>query len=99
MKKEKTITINGIEFEKVRGSVNDIDTNLKTLYEAYDRPSQAKVGIYNEWCEYAKKVNASNYGIASYNIMMFTFDFMFSYNDTIYYAHITPSHNYIVEVL
>ena len=98
MKKEKYVEIEGVKFEKVRGSVNH-NTNLKTLYEAYERPSQAKVSIYNKWVEYAKKVDANNYGIASFNCMMFTFDFMFSFNDVIYYAHITPSNNYLYEVI
>lgn len=98
MKKEK-ITINGVNFEKVKGGVNNINTNLKDIYQCYDRPSQAKVNIFKEWCDFAKKVDASNYGIASYNANIFTFDFMFSYENAIYYAHITPSHNYICEVM
>ena len=98
MKKEK-ILINGVEFEKVRGSVNDINTNLKDIYQCYDRPSQAKVSIYNDWCDFAKKVDASNWGIASYNANIFTFDFCFKYEDKKYYAHITPCHNYICEVM
>lgn len=99
MKKEKHIEINGVNFEKVRGGVNNINTNLKTLCECYDRPSIYKVNIYNEWVNYAREVGASKWGIASYNANIFTFDFIFSFNDVIYYAHITPSHNYICEVL
>ena len=99
MKKEKTITINGVKFEKVKGGVNNINTNLKDIYQCYDRPSQAKISIFKEWVEYAREVGASNWGIASYNANIFTFDFMFSYNDVVYYAHITPSHNYICEVM
>lgn len=97
--RKKEIVINGVEFKKVKGGVNNINTNLKDLYQCYDRPSTSKILIYNEWCDFAKKVDASNFGIASYNANIFTFDFMFSFNDVIYYAHITPSHNYIYEVL
>lgn len=98
MKKEKVV-INGVNFEKVRGGVNNINTNLKTLYECYERPSTSKLLIYNEWCDFAKKVDATEYGIASYNANIFTFDFCFKYEDKKYYAHITPSHNYICEVM
>ena len=97
--RKKEIVINGVEFKKVKGGVNNINTNLKDLYQCYDRPSTSKILIYNEWCDFAKKVDATEYGIASYNANIFTFDFMFSFNDVIYYAHITPSHNYIYEVL
>ena len=99
MEKEKYIEIKGVKFEKVSGSINIVNTNLKTLYQCYDRPSQAKVGIYNEWVEYARKVDASKWGIATYNANVFTFDFCFKYEDKKYYAHITPCHNYIVEIM
>ena len=98
MRKEK-IVINGVKFEKVGGNIHNINTNLKNLYQCYDRPSQAKVGIYNEWVDYARKVDASKWGIATYNANVFTFDFCFKYESKKYYAHITPCHNYIVEVL
>lgn len=98
MKKEKYININGVNFERVKGGVNNINTSLKDIYQCYDRPSIYKVNIYNEWCEFAREVDSTKYGIASYNVNIFTFDFYFKYEGKKYYAHITPSHNYIYEV-
>lgn len=101
MKKEK-ITINGIEFEKVKNLNIKTCFELKGIYQAYGKPSMKKVSIYHNWYEFTEKldlVNSAYYGIASYNSNIFTFDFCFKYESKKYYAHITPSHNYICEAL
>lgn len=100
MKKEK-ILIQGVEFEKVKNLQLKTCFELKGIYQAYEKPSMKKVSIYHNWYEFTEKldlVNSAYYGIASYNSNIFTFDFCFKYESKKYYAHITPSHNYICEV-
>ena len=102
MEKEKIITINGVEFEKVKNIYLKNDYELKAIYQCYARPSTYKVNAYNYWVDYAKRLDllkVAYYGIASYNSNIFTFDFCFKYESKKYYAHITPSHNYIMEIM
>ena len=102
MKKEKTIIIEGVKFEKVKSLQIKTCFELKGIYQAYGKPSITKVSVYHSWYEFTEKLNLVNsayYGIASYNSNIFTFDFCFKYEDRKYYAHITPSHNYIMEII
>lgn len=102
MKKEKYVEIKGVKFERVKSLYLKNDYELKAIYDCYDRPSTYKVNAYNYWVDYARGLDllkVAYYGVASYNSNIFTFDFCFKYESKKYYAHITPSHNYICEVI
>ena len=98
MKKTKTINIGGISFELIK----NINTprELKELSECYTKASTTKHLIYNEWLRLAyNNLNATKFGVSSYNSMIFTLYFEFKKDGKEYKAHITPCHNYLCEVL
>lgn len=43
------------------------------LQECYKKPSIKKIQAYNDLIKWAEKLNATKYGIISYNIYHFTF--------------------------
>ena len=97
MKKIKNINIGGISFELIK----HINTprELKDLCECYAKASTAKWLIYNEWLRLAyNNLGATNFGVASFNSMVFTLYFEFAKNGKGYKAYITPCHNYLCEV-
>ena len=98
MKKTKTINIGGISFEFIK----HINTprELKELSGCYVKASTRKWLIYNEWLRLAyNDLNATKFGVASYNTNIFTLYFEFKNNGKEYKAYITPSHNYLCEVV
>ena len=98
MKKTKNINIGGISFELIK-SINT-PRELKDLCECYAKASTRKWLIYNEWLRLAyNNLNATKFGISSYDSMIFTLYFEFEKDGKEYKAYITPSHNYLCEVL
>lgn len=98
MKKTKTINIGGISFELIK----NINTprELKELSECYTKASTRKWLIYNEWLRLAyNDLGATEFGVASFNSMIFILYFEFKKNGKKYKAYITPCHNYLCEVL
>lgn len=98
MKKTKNINIGGTSFELVK----HINTprELKDLCECYTKASTTKHLIYNEWLRLAyNNLNATNFGVASFNTNIFTLYFEFKKDGKNYKAYITPCHNYLCEVL
>lgn len=102
MKREKTITINGVTFELGKDiTPTDADANisrLKALYECYARPSDTKESIYDYWCKWFDKFIISIYGVSSYNCNFFTMTGTFVYNNVNYVAVITRSHNRLYRI-
>lgn len=100
MKKE--MTIYGVTFEVMRETVDYKITNraFKGLYDCYAKPSTTKIEIYNDWCDWFLSTGASSleFGITSRNVNCFTFGGYFTYNDDLYYASITKSHNRLYKV-
>ena len=97
MKKTKNINIGGVSFELIKNIKTPRE--LKELSECYAKPSTIKWLIYNEWLRLAyNNLNATEFGVASYNSMIFTLYFEFKKDGKEYKAYITPSHNYISEV-
>lgn len=90
MKKEKNLTINGINYE-IKKFV--IPMWLKSFYNLYDRPSQTKVEIYEEWY----KVLNSVYGCTG---SKFAFTIYWNVKDEatgqLYDVRISKDHNYIM---
>ena len=61
-----------------------------TIYNAYRKPSSAKISAYYKCIRFMKSVGGYMSAVVSYNTFMFTFGFMT--DDGFYY--ITPSHTY-----
>ena len=70
------------------------------IFDAYDRPSQAKIEIWNDWERWAREQGFSVW-IESRNCFMFTIGFVGYIHETDetiteYRGIITPSHNKVV---
>lgn len=98
------MNVNGIDFE-VEKSLNDVMEKAYSLpgcmytyydiFEAYERPSSAKVSIFNEWRDFVQQVDGYGLKIVSRNKFMFTLCFNFEQDGHKFFAYITPSHNYV----
>ena len=64
--------------------------NKKDIFEAYGRPSNNKIKIWNFWKDYVIENNCYNLVITGYNCFHFTVMF----EDEIYIYKITASNNY-----
>lgn len=77
--------------------------NLGGIYDAYGKPSYAKVRAYNYCVELAKAYNAYTYKITGANSCVFSFQFAFYHKNKKtgelkhYIAHITRDNAYLVE--
>ena len=65
--------------------------NKKDIFEAYDRPSNTKLEVWNYWKDYVAKNNCYNLVITGYN----TFHFTIMFEDENYIYKITASNNYM----
>lgn len=94
---ERTFEMVGcIDSEYLKQSIKHC-FNLPTITECYKRPSMAKIRLYNDWRDFLYK-NSKIFGalgVASYNKMTFTIDCIIANDIANFYAHITPTHNYI----
>ena len=115
----KTIEIFGRDFEVVNSkkypvtveAVNRyMDTySAKDLYSFYNRPSDVKQRIWEDWRNWARDSRYTESDndtvqymqVSSANCMMFTIDaLVFDNKEYIkYMLHITPSHNYAYPVV
>ena len=99
----KNIEICGITFEviKPRKPISDITgmTSYRSLEYYYDKPSQSKISIYNEWCDWKNEVGRSeygyveNFGVSSANTCQFSIKFRLKWMDNSYIGFITRDHN------
>ena len=99
----KNINICGTTFEviKTRKPISDfsVSTRCRTLNHYYEKPSQSKISIYNEWCDWVRDVNNSefgyvtNFGVSSANTFQFTITFRLVWMDNVYVGYITRNHN------
>lgn len=107
---KKTMTINGVDFEVLKpfkqGAEKIVYYSNRTLTDCYERPSQAKRSIYHWWEEWYYSlpiididINATSFGVHSFNSMMFTLTFPITINGKQYHCYITPKHNYIQKLL
>lgn len=94
--------INGEQFEVIRSKKTDDLVKWHTthyiarsLYECYERPSDAKIGIFEEWEEWAAQTYPVVYqfGITSYNGFRFTLGALYDGELGEGYIQITANHN------
>ena len=98
----KRMTINDVDFEiKKKGSITFYSKDLfRELTDCYNRPSDRKKAIWNEWKKFFNELESFSDGcfVNSYNCMMFTIGNVVRVNGIMYNILITPAHNYIAEV-
>lgn len=97
----KNMVINGVTFE-VKKSVSYGDfckSNLsprRNLFDCYNRPSQRKVNIWSEWCEWSCDTEGASFPtVSSYNVHRFTVEMTYTDPETLnqYVLEITQVHN------
>lgn len=98
----RTIIINGIPFEVIRSRhtrdrINKfIQAPRKTLYDAYDKPSKAKIEIYEDWRSwYCNSDDVYGLSVISYSTQTFTLGAIYCDDEIDGYIKITKSHNYL----
>ena len=100
--KRKTLTINGETFELFKSDSHDkeIFTNgavYDEIYEAYGRPSIAKVQVWRDWCDWCYTLNQNGIPctlkIGSHNCMQFSIYGKVQVDDKVYDLWITRDHN------
>lgn len=102
----RTLEINGINFEVTvprKGTIVCIDRLARTsgldLSSYYERPSEYKKAIYNDWFSWYIDTNDKQiaeiryFGVSGANCMQFSLSFLVEYNGKIYVAWITRDHN------
>ena len=65
-----------------------------TLEDVYNKPSDTKKSIFNDWWFFCKQNNMRNLHICSANCMMFSLGF----EDDSHVYYITKEHNYCVDL-
>ena len=98
-----TVTINGETFElfKADAGASERLTGTGADYDeiksAYGRPSDAKVGIWHDWCEWCYDLNKNGtpceLWIASHNCMSFSIGGKVQHGGHVYVLWITRCHN------
>ena len=93
---KRTITLKGIQFEEKKPvSMAEHVIVRRDLMECYKKPSNIKMIIWNDWCEWFHKFEVYNYTVASYNCNFFTIEGEIYYGGEWFFIRITPCHNYI----
>lgn len=70
-----------------------------SLYQCYDRPSQAKQNAFEYCLELVRALGGENYGIIGYNCNAFSFGFTFTNDYGVEcFAYITKDYNRYWEV-
>lgn len=115
----KTVTIYNRTFELVESKkypvtvdrVNDYMARYSgmDLLSFYNKPSDIKCAIYNDWCNWSTESRLDNKSddsveymqVASANCMSFTIDALVfdKYGFIKYMLHITKAHNYVYPVI
>lgn len=115
IEKEKTnmrkgkVTINGVEFELFKayaGASVEFDgcgADYDEIKSVYGRPSEFKIDIWHEWCEWCYDLNKNGMTcelwIDSHSCFSFSIRGRVQYNGHVYKLWITRDHNraYIIE--
>ena len=94
MARTKLLDINGATFELCGVPPYHIRMTGKpvTIYDAYQRPSSAKVSIYNDWMDWARRSNAV-LSVRGYNCNFFSLEGEVTYEGKRYALDITYAHN------
>lgn len=102
----KYTNINGMEFETIKPKSWSVEKAIEklaqskrnTLYDHYERPSSDKIGIYEEWRDWALESPVSCFTVSSANTWQFTIECILYDPETdldIGLIRITKAHNYL----
>ena len=100
--KRQTLTINGKTFELFKSNLNETEsfTNgaaYDEIYEAYGRPSNIKVSIWHEWCDWCYILNQNGIPctlkIRSHSCHQFSIYGKVKFGGQVYSLWITRDHN------
>lgn len=101
----RTLELNGVTFKvtKPRNPVRPFSgwfCDENAIYNCYDRPSEYKVAIWNDWLKWARETDGvTGFEISSYNCMQFTISgFYVDENGNEYNIYITKSRNELIKV-
>lgn len=97
----KTINFAGVTFELHDSKMHPVAPitgyNYHEIYEVYDRPSDAKVSIWHDWCKWVNAMRDAGYEcgiqIESHNCMFFTITGSVRTGEHTYNLWITAAHN------
>lgn len=98
-----TVEINGVRFILDKKNPIPYAHNLygyDDIYDAYERPSQTKIAIWNEWEDWFLS-NNGHCVVSSKNCNFFTVQGFVRDSETnkLYFASITYANNYLYEVV
>lgn len=96
----KTLEIGGVVYE-FKGTVcAEPAFTRRSIYDCYNRPSDAKIAIWSEWRDYFHDfIGTLDFTVSSYNCNFFTIKSLFDWEGKRYYAYITYRHNYLYEIV
>ena len=102
MRKWITKEIDGIIFEyntKDVAKYHDMYGHKRDIWDCYTRPSQRKENIFRGWADWFISKQSYDFTVASYNCNFFTIEGYFVDDNQLYYARITPYHNYLYKAI
>lgn len=92
-------TINGVKFE-IGTPVQEGHWSDRTVYDCYDRPSDAKRAIWEDWANYILDTfRTVRFGVESYNGFQFTISGVVEWEGQQYQLYITKCHNIIRPII
>ena len=101
--KRKTLEINGEFFELFKADAGasarftGTGAAYDAIYEAYDRPSIAKVQIWHDWCDWCYTLNQNGIPctleIGSHTFSQFSINGKIKFDGHVYDLWITKCHN------
>ena len=89
----KVVVLNGKEF-RLKGKIfsHDIYESRRTIYDCYDKPSQAKVAIWESWVDWALYIDTeAMLWVNSFNYNMFTISGIIGTEIGVCYLYITKT--------
>ena len=104
----KRVEIAGIEFDIINSDtkkglsiIKDLqNSTLKPLFDLYNRPSNTKISIYEDWlnwyCKASLNADFSTFGCLRGSSNFFSIGAMICKENIIYYFYITAGYNRVV---
>lgn len=68
----------------------------ENVYDCYETPSQAKIGIDEYWQRFCSEIGGYSYHIPSRTYMQFSVTFLADIDNQLYIFYITKAHNYMI---
>ena len=100
---KKTILINGETFTVKKAITGNETTRnyiqYNNIYEAYERPSNTKVEIWEYWFKTLLQADAWRIGVSSKNHNMFTISFMIEIDCVTYLGYITKTRQELTPIV